>query len=124
LPDGFETAHGLNPLNAADAGIDTDGDGFTNYQEFFAGTQPDSPSSSLRVLTIQATGADMNISFTTASDKLYTVEYKSNPNDESWSEVAKDVPGTGGTVTVPDPGAASQPARIYRVRLQGELPGQ
>jgi YD repeat-containing protein len=40
MPDGWETAHGLNPNNPADALLNTDGDGLTNLAEFQAGTDP------------------------------------------------------------------------------------
>jgi hypothetical protein len=40
IPDWWEIENGLNPLNAADALIDSDMDGLTNRQEFFAGTKP------------------------------------------------------------------------------------
>ncbi len=40
MPDDYEDANGLDPLNAADAGTDADGDGFTNLEEFDAGTDP------------------------------------------------------------------------------------
>lgn len=40
LPDGYEVTHGLNPLDAADAALDSDGDGATNLAEFLAGTDP------------------------------------------------------------------------------------
>jgi len=40
IPDDYEIANGLDPLNAADANEDADGDGFTNLEEFEAGTDP------------------------------------------------------------------------------------
>ncbi len=40
IPDGWEQQHGLNPLSADDAGLDPDGDGLSNLQEFQAGTDP------------------------------------------------------------------------------------
>lgn len=40
MPDAWEIGYGLNPLNAADASADPDGDGRTNLQEFQAGTNP------------------------------------------------------------------------------------
>ena len=43
LPDSFERAHGLDPLDPADAAFDTDGDGLTNLQEFRLGTDPTNP---------------------------------------------------------------------------------
>jgi hypothetical protein len=40
LPDGWETTYGLNPLNPSDAAGDLDGDGFSNLEEFEAGSNP------------------------------------------------------------------------------------
>jgi probable HAF family extracellular repeat protein len=40
LPDAWETQYGLDIHFAADAAIDTDGDGLTNYQEYHAGSDP------------------------------------------------------------------------------------
>jgi len=40
MPDDYEVANGLDPLDAADATTDADGDGFTNLEEFQAGTNP------------------------------------------------------------------------------------
>ncbi len=40
MPDYWELAHGLNPTNAADAALDSDGDGTSNLQEYVAGTNP------------------------------------------------------------------------------------
>ena len=45
MPDDYEDANGLDPLNAADAGTDADGDGFTNLEEFEAGTNPQDSAS-------------------------------------------------------------------------------
>jgi hypothetical protein len=38
IPDGYEVANALDPLNDADGRADTDGDGLTNAQEFSIGT--------------------------------------------------------------------------------------
>ena len=37
MPDFYESKYGLNPFDNADADIDSDGDGFTNLQEYKAG---------------------------------------------------------------------------------------
>ena len=43
LPDAWEEARGLHPLDPANAGISSDPDGLTNLQEFQAGTDPNNP---------------------------------------------------------------------------------
>lgn len=40
MPDDWELAHGLNPLDPTDATLDADGDGLTNLREFQLGTEP------------------------------------------------------------------------------------
>jgi len=40
IPDAWETARGLNPLDPADAALDNDHDGLTNLQEFTLGLDP------------------------------------------------------------------------------------
>lgn len=40
IADAWERAYGLSPTNPNDAHLDFDGDGFTNIQEFNAGTDP------------------------------------------------------------------------------------
>ena len=40
MPDTWETENGLNPLDAADASLDPDGDGLTNLQEYQGDTDP------------------------------------------------------------------------------------
>jgi hypothetical protein len=52
LPDDYELAFGLNPLNAADAAQDADGDGASNLQEYWAGTHPRQAASGVRLTAI------------------------------------------------------------------------
>lgn len=40
LPDLWESLYRFNPNSATDATLDSDNDGLTNFQEFFAGTNP------------------------------------------------------------------------------------
>lgn len=43
LPDEWETAHGLDPRNPADAVQDANGDGYTNIEDFINGLSPKAP---------------------------------------------------------------------------------
>lgn len=45
MPDGWEDQYGFNPMNPDDAYADADADGFTNLEEFLAGTDPQDPKS-------------------------------------------------------------------------------
>jgi hypothetical protein len=44
MPDSFELAYGLNPLDASDKDTDLDGDGVSNYDEYIRGDDPQDPS--------------------------------------------------------------------------------
>lgn len=52
MSDDYELAYGLDPLNELDANTDADSDGYTNLQEYQAGTDPQDPSSSAFSLAI------------------------------------------------------------------------
>lgn len=45
MPDAWELKYGLNPTDPSDANIDSDGDTFTNLEEFKAKTNPKNPDS-------------------------------------------------------------------------------
>ena len=40
MPDAWEVTHKLDAQNPADGAADTDGDGYTNVEEFLNGTNP------------------------------------------------------------------------------------
>jgi len=45
LPDAWERANRMNPFDASDAGLDSDGDAFSNLAEYRGGTDPNDPES-------------------------------------------------------------------------------
>lgn len=58
MPNAWETAHGLNPNDAADATQDLDHDGYTNLQEYQNGTDPlvwNAPHSNYAAMTVAGT---------------------------------------------------------------------
>ena len=87
LSDSWETAHGLNPASAADAGQDLDADGRSNYQEFLDGTDPASAGSSLAVPIIvthpesQTSFEGASVSFTVTAQGTPELTYQWRFND-------------------------------------------
>ncbi len=112
LPDAYEnTTPGLNSGNAADAALDNDADGFTNLQEFFAGTNPNDSISRL-IATAAVSGTLFQVSFASASGRTYQVE-ESGTLSGIWSPVAVNISGNGGNVQMEFP--ISGVRRFYRV---------
>jgi fibronectin type 3 domain-containing protein len=93
-----------NTGNAADD-ADPDGDGWTNANEFAAGTDPNDRTSLLKISTLETGTQDVVIGFPTVAGKNYRVEKSATLLDGSWQTVASPVPGTGATVEITDVGA-------------------
>ena len=68
MPNDWELAYGFNPDSAADAAQDADGDGFTNLQEYQAGTDPRNPL----FIRIVGTGP-VALNFNATSNTTYSI---------------------------------------------------
>ena len=75
------------------------------------------PGYDLGISNIAPAGADIQISLTTGSNRIYLVEGTTDLVTGAWITVSSNVPGNGGIVIVTDPGALAQPQRFYRVKL-------
>jgi len=117
MPDDFEVTFGLNPNDASDAGRDDDGDCFTNYQEFIAGTDPLDPISALCITSTAPSGSDIALSFDSILGKTYQIEYNDFFPSNSWTALGSPIPGTGSSVQALDSGGASGTTRLYRVQI-------
>jgi hypothetical protein len=60
-------------------------------------------------------GGNVNLSFPTVINHSYSVQYKTNLTDTTWSNLSTNS-GTGNTITVPDPTGSAQ--RFYRLSIQ------
>jgi hypothetical protein len=112
MPDGWESANGLNPLSAADATQDWDGDGLTNRQEYEAGTDPRSATSAL-VLDISVAGSVL-LEFDASVGRNYTIESSATPVSGSWQKLVDIPAGAERRIQVSDP--SPPPTRFYRLR--------
>jgi len=117
LADDWETAYFGNPA-ACLPNADSDGDGFTNQQEYQANTNPKDAKSLLKILDVTPIGAGYRVSFATRSNVFYRVEQCDDlAATNCWTLIADNVPGTGGVVEIDDPTAGAIPRRFYRVKL-------
>lgn len=115
MPDDWETANGLNPL-VNDAALDPDADGFSNRAECLAGTDPQSAASRLQFDDVMATTSGVDLQFTAAANRSYSILYKNSWADPVWLKLT-DVAAQPAArpVVVTDSSALSQPQRFYRL---------
>ncbi len=121
--DGIPNAFDLDPFNPADAGQDPDGDGFTNLQEFQAGTNPTNSASFLGITGIARETNDIRVTWMTGPGKTNALQ--ATAGDGSGNFVTNNftdlftVTNTIGSVTnyLDIGGATNFPSRYYRVRL-------
>lgn len=120
MPDHYELQHGFDRGNAADGGMDIDGDGQSNASEFFAGTDPLNSASQLRVTACQChpdTGA-CTLHWQAVPGKRYRIESSAGLNPAKWMtagelRAAADVESATVAVT-------AGPRGFFRVVAEGE----
>lgn len=118
LPDTWELANGFNPLSAADAAQDADGDSHSNLAEYIAGTDPRNGSSALTasLATPPAPGGSVAISFQAVAGRSYTVRYKTDLGSPTWTALQHyPVQTASGPVTVVDTPQEGTTRRFYQV---------
>jgi hypothetical protein len=117
IPDSWENAHGLRSGDANDAAEDPDHDGYTNLQEYIAGTDPQDAQSFLK-FSQAATSMDglMTFTFTAVAGKTYALQYCDSVASGVWLTLT-NIPAQSVTqiISVNDaaPGEAHQ--RFYRI---------
>ena len=115
MPDVWELANNFDPKSAGEASIDSDGDGLTNLEEYMAGTDPRDPASFLRVERVSADLGSFAIIFNAISNRTYSVLYREDPTELSWSVLASTLGRTTNRLeTILDP-VGTNMSRIYRL---------
>ena len=115
IPDDWEDANGLNKL-VNDAALDPDHDGFSNLQEYLAGTNPQSAASRLQLAGVTQDAAGLKVQFAAAAGRSYSILYRDSLATGDWAKLA-DVPAeaVAHQVAVADSASLSQPQRFYRL---------
>ena len=106
-------AGGLNPL------ADDDGDGFSNFQESVAGTDPRDATSHPPTLTLSVGSGSITLTWGTVAGKLYRIQTSPTISaGATWTSLGTPVAGTGGNVSATF--GTDGTVRYYRVQF-GDL---
>lgn len=98
------------------ATADTDGDGFTNAQEYALGTIPTDASSTFRVRSASLQSGTVTISWDAVAGKTYQLVAKSSLSSGDWQPVGEPLTASAsGPVSRSE--TPSTPSRFYRVTL-------
>jgi hypothetical protein len=122
IPDWWMLAYFNHPTGQAGdnslASDDADGSGFSNLQDFLAGTDPTNPNSAFRITNVSIVGNDVDVTWTTQPNKTNQLERSGVlGTNASWFSVGPLTIGTGSPATQTDFGAATNPPAFYRVYL-------
>jgi len=119
LPDDWESAHGFNTNDGADAMADADGDGQSNREEYVTGTNPTNALSTLRIEAIAPGDGfkDVALQFFAVSNRTYTVQSRGTVDSGIWSRAADIIAtSTNRMVEISDPVSAPPgEQKFYRV---------
>jgi hypothetical protein len=115
MPDSWETTNGTL-VNTPDANDDADIDGFTNYQEYLAGTNPLDSESRLRVENVNMFGGAVGFQFTAASNRTFTVQFKDALDAPLWS-LLTNIAAAPQTRVIHVNVAPTNNARFYRLAV-------
>jgi len=113
LPDAWEVGHFGSTNSVADA--DADADGLTNLQEFRAGTNPNSASSTLRISALVSSNGILRMRFESVAGKAYQLEHTATPNTAPWEPIGSPLLGGGQAIQVTEPIEVRN--QFYRVRV-------
>jgi Bacterial TSP3 repeat len=119
LPDDWELANGLNPLSASGdngASGDPDHDGFTNLQEFLAGTNPRDGQSLLKITSVTKIPGGFALRFNGITGHNYSIQYRNSLSTGSWQKLA-DISSlvVNSNIVVNDSSGAGLSTRFYRL---------
>ena len=96
MPDEWETAFGLDPVNNADAASDADGDGLANLGEYLAGTDPGDAASALRLTAEGLANGTLRLVFEALPGRLFEIQSTPALGQAVWKSILEVDVKTGG----------------------------
>jgi hypothetical protein len=117
IPDGWTRRYGFSPLDPGLATADPDRDGCPTLHEYVADTDPTNAASLFRLETLPD-GRPAVVGFSSSSNRLYTLYYRTNLTAGTWAIVPgqADISGAGGTQYLSDTNQAA--GKYYRVGVR------
>jgi hypothetical protein len=122
IPDSWEFLHSQS-LSIFTRESDRDNDGFADFQEYLADTDPNDPNDNLRILQFSRSpdGGMSLLTWLTRPTRQYVIQdrLQFNPNTIWMNSVAGPITGNGGALSATitnRPGAAQQFFRIQAIR--------
>lgn len=114
MADDWEQANKINDPNS-----DPDRDGHINLHEFFAGTDPNSAASVLRMIGIRTVTTGLAVDFHSVAGKRYILERSAGLDAANWTSASGAINGSGGLLTVVD-GTPPGGQQFYRLKVLPE----
>ncbi|MCF7669394.1 MAG: lamin tail domain-containing protein [Verrucomicrobia bacterium] len=115
IPDYWEVRFAMDPDDPADAFLDSDDDGYSNFEEFIAGTNPRNPNDHLRLEAVRD-DEGVKLRFKGVQGRSYLIEYKDDVSDTEWKRFIH-IPTRNVTTEVVtyDPVAELTGKRFFRI---------
>ena len=115
MADIWEIANGFATNNAADALLDTDGDGITNQREYVAGTDPRNKQDFFKIDAVKMSAGSTEIQFLARTNKTYTVQFKDTLSSTSWFSLTNVFGQTSNRVETVVDRSPRPGSRFYRL---------
>ena len=123
ISDAWEITYGMNINNPADAELDKDQDGMSNYDEYRSGTSPTNPDSLLE-LSINVLPPDegepqtgITIQWPSAINRSYSVWLSTNLGN-GFEQIGSGIPGTPPVNLFNDTTATNSGPYFYKVTVE------
>jgi hypothetical protein len=115
MPDLWESSHGLDRDDPADAALDTDRDRLSNLGEYLAATDPNDPASTFRLRSPRWDAGEFTFRIDTVTGRVYRVETRAQGSASSWQETMV-AEGTGEEFVFRSP-VSPGVGQLFRIRL-------